>query len=215
MNFETSSQWAHQVNLQEDGFFWDSSSYKFSDVIQMWGIYQETNVNFAHHDYVDDYAFTLYLKNGKKLEQSIKRSATAGATLSFGLLSNTKDTAKELQNLYNILLTKTFDYRVQKFVDFHKNYGRWLLSTKENGSTISATEDGDVYIDNSFFANMWDGTCTATISRGGVDQNVIRFEKSSSLIKKFQDGNACHVDPTVDPDIVNQIIQNKLNLTFK
>jgi hypothetical protein len=215
MNFETSSQWAHQVNLQEDGFFWDSSSYKFSDVMQLWGVYAEKNVNFAHHDYIDEFAFTIYLKNGKKLEQEVKQGTRTMATLSLGFLSNTKDAAKELQNLYQILLTKTFDSRVQKYVDFHKNHGRWLLSSKENGSTISATEDGDIYIDNSFFANMWDGTCTPTISRGGFDQNAIRFEKSSSIAKKFQDNNACFVDTTVDPDIVNQIIQNKLNLTFK
>ena len=208
MQFQTGSEWTHQINLNEETFFWDSSEFNYSEVNQMWGIYEQTSVNLAPNPHLDDFAFTLWMKNGRKLEQSIKKSATAKAVFSFGFAGNTQNTALELQSLYHLLLNKTFNSRLEKYTNYYNNNQRWLLTEWDNGQVISSTESGDVYKDNVFFSNMWDGSCKISYRYGGGHlQNCIEFKKSGI-------SNACYVDIRTDPDIVVQLLEKKLGLSM-
>ena len=211
MEFKTSSQWLHQVGVHEDGFYWDSSSYEFSKVLLMWGQKEQKNVNLIHQEQLDEFSFTLFMDGGETLEQGIKTLAYNKAVfLPFASLENATE---ELFQLYLILLGKTFDSRVRKYTDYKNEHGRWLLSpnalfsAKKNSTFISSNERGDIYRNNSFFGNLWDGSLK--IWRDGRDTSLIIMKEP----KVF--GARVSINTSFDQDILHQIVSDKLHLEFK
>ena len=70
MEFNTTSNWKNQISILEEVFTFNSNSYKYSDVIKMWGIYESVDVNLVRSPHLDNFAFEIYLSNGITLKQN-------------------------------------------------------------------------------------------------------------------------------------------------
>ena len=90
--FKTIKGWKHQIALHEDGFSYDSATYKFSDVDFLMSESTAYYVNgVVHIKGLNDFRFWICLKDGTDLQQNIKLTVKQ-ILMAFGwiFLSNEK-----------------------------------------------------------------------------------------------------------------------------
>ena len=196
MEFKTSKQWKHQIGLTDDGFYWDSNYYPYSDVYSSRGIPSRTNVNFAHYEHLDEFYFELLLKNGQLLVQEVKTTHRAKSVF---LMGNTTDAARELSVLYKILLKKTSSYRSDKYIEYAESHSKWLLyiNQKEN-IRLSGDDKYNFYLNEELMGNWKDETMEIWQL---ANKCTICFSRSNSGTM-FSKGFEANVDIFQDHDII-------------
>ena len=205
--FKTTKGWKHQVALHEDGFTYDSATYKFSDVDYLISESTATYLNgVVHVKQLNDFKFLICLKDGTDLHQGIKLTGKQ-ILMAFGwwaFLSD-EEISKELCELYNILLNKTFESRAEKYNRYKEEHDRWLLSS-EDGDELSANNEGDIYVNGELFINIDDAFCKIDYMQY-YRLEFIKLDSNKSIFEKKLSYTA---DLRKNADIVENIIRQKL-----
>ena len=135
--FKTTKGWKHQVALHEDGFTYDSATYKFSDVDYLISESTATYLNgVVHVKQLNDFKFLICLKDGTDLHQGIKLTGKQ-ILMAFGWWAFLSDeeiqarTSKYLNifkdtpyifNLGHGLLPETDPDKVGRLIKFYREY---------------------------------------------------------------------------------------------